>query len=145
MKRADFEVAIAAGLSVAFPLYKIFTMRESDGSPNPLAFGEAGILLLVILCYLAAPLPLHLLSRYRVARLTWLWAPVLGSALVAVADYCFRLIYVDTSVVRAAKEWLVLSVWTLPFAAAIYYSGAVVRLIRRWHDGSGANLSILRR
>ena len=144
MKRDDLEAAAAAALSVAFPLYKIFTMRESDGSPNLLTPGELGILLLVLLCYVAAPLPLRLLSKCRVVGLTWLWGPVLGSALVAAADYRFGLTHAGAGVARAAKGWPVLGAWTAAPAAAVYYSGAVVRSVRRWHEGPNAYPGILR-
>ena len=87
MKRVDLEVAAAAGLGVAFPLYKIFTIPESDGSPNPLTPGEAAALLVALSSYLSVPLLLRLLRRRWVARPMWLWTSVVGYLLIAATLY----------------------------------------------------------
>jgi hypothetical protein len=145
MKRVDLEVAVAAGLSVVFPLYKILTLPDSCGSTNPLTLGEAVALLFVLASYLSVPLLFGLLRGQRVARFMWLWTPVLGSLLSAVILCCLGSRSIDWGLERAAKVWLVLCVWTLPFAAVVYYSGRIIRGIRRWHVGPKENLSISRR
>ena len=145
MKRVDLEVAAAAGLGVAFPLYKTFTIPESDGSPNPLTPGEAAALLVALSSYLSVPLLLRLLRRRWVARPMWLWTSVVGSLLIAATLYFPGARPAEWSLGLSAKVWLGLCVWTLPFAAVVYYSGMIVGAIRRWHDGSKHNLSILRR
>ena len=143
MKRVDLEVAVAAGLSVVLPLYEIFTRAESDGSPNPLTLGEAAALLLALASYLIAPSPLRLLRSRRVGRLVWLWTPVFGSLLIAVALHCWRARSPYWSPERSAVVWLALCAWTLPLAAAVHYPGMVIRRFRRWHEGPEENLSIL--
>ncbi len=145
MKRVDLEVAVAAGLAVVFPLYKIFTLPEVCDSPNPLTLGGAAALLLILASYLSVPLLFGLLRGQRGARFVWLWTAVLGSLLSAVALYCLGARSIDWGLERFAKVWLALCVWTLPFAAVVYYSGMIIRGIRRGHEGPQENLSISRR
>jgi hypothetical protein len=143
MERVDLEVAIAAGLAVVLPLYKIFTLPEMCESPN-LTLGESVALLAVLASYLSVPLLFGLLRGQRGARFVWLWTPVLGSLLSAVA-LCCLVVRIDWGLGLSATVWLALCAWTLPFAAAVHYSGMIVRRKRRWHEGSKENLSIWRR
>jgi peptidoglycan biosynthesis protein MviN/MurJ (putative lipid II flippase) len=144
MKRVDLEVAVAAGLCVVFPLYKIFTLPEICDSPK-LTQSEAVTLLVVLASYLSVPLLFGLLRGQRVARFVWLWTAVLGSLLSAIALYCLGSRSIDWGLELFAKVWLALCVWTLPFAAVVYYSGMIIRGIRRWHEGPKEDLSISRR
>ena len=144
MKRVGIEVAVAAGLAVVFPLYKIFTLPEICES-SKLALGEAVTLLAVLASYLSVPLLCGLIRGQRVARFVWLWTPVLGSLLSAVALYCLWSRSTDLGLELFAKVWLALCVWTLPFAAVVYYSGMIIRGIRRGHKGPKEDLSISRR
>jgi peptidoglycan biosynthesis protein MviN/MurJ (putative lipid II flippase) len=140
MKRVGIEVAVAAGLAVVFPLYKIFTLPEICDSPK-LTPGEAAALLAALASYLSVPLLFGLLRGQRAARYVWLWTPVMGSMLTAVALY--RLVVLkDWGPAQFATVWLALCVWTLPFAAAVHYSGMIVRGIRRRHEGPNEELSI---
>jgi hypothetical protein len=144
MKRVDLEVALAAGLAVGFPLYKIFTLPEICDSPK-LTLGEAVALLAALASYLSVPLLFGLLRGQRVARSVWLWTPGLGSLPVAVILSCLGSHSIDWGLERFAMVWLALCVWTLPFAAVVYYSGMIIRGLRRWHEGPQENLSISRR
>ena len=143
MKRVDLAVAAAAGLAVVFPLYQIFTLPEICDSPK-LTPGEAAALPAAVASYLSVPLLFGLPRGQRAARLVWLWTPVMGSMLTAVALY-HLVVLKDWGLAQFAMVWLALCVWTLPFAAAVYYSGIIVRGIRRWHEGPKENLSISRR
>ena len=143
MKRVDLEVAAAAGLAVVFPLYKILTLPEMCESPN-LTHGESVALLAALASYLSVPLLFGLLRGQRGARFVWLWTPVLGSLLCVVALYCL-VVRIGWGLGLSAAVWLALCAWTLPFAAAVYYSRMIIRGIRRWHEGSKENLSISRR
>jgi peptidoglycan biosynthesis protein MviN/MurJ (putative lipid II flippase) len=145
MKHVDLEVAVAAGLGVVFPLYKIFTLPGTCDSPNPLTLGGAVALLVVLASYLSVPLLFGLLPDQRGARFVWLWTAILGSLLSAVALYCLAPRSKDWGLELSAKVWLALCVWTLPLAAVVYYSGMIIREIRRWHEGPKENLSIWRR
>jgi O-antigen ligase len=142
MKRVDLEVAGAAGLAVVLPLYKIFTLPGTCDSPNPLTLGKAAVMLLIVASYLSVPLLFGLLLGTRATRFVWLWTPVLGSLLSAVVFYCLAYRSEDWGLELSAKVWLALSVWTLPFAAIVYYSGMIIRKIRRWHEGPTENPSI---
>jgi hypothetical protein len=143
MKRVDIEVAIAAGLAVVFPLYKILTLPEICESPN-LTRREATALLAALASYLSVPLLFGILRGQRDARFVWLWTPVLGSLLCAATLYCL-VVLKDWGLAQFAMVWLALCVWTLPFSAIVYYSRMIIRGIRRWHEGPKENLSILRR
>jgi peptidoglycan biosynthesis protein MviN/MurJ (putative lipid II flippase) len=127
MKRVDLEVAVAAGLAVVLPLYKIFTLPGTCDSPNPLTLGGAAALLAVLASYLSVPLLFGLLRGQRGNRFVWLWTPVLGSLFSAVALYCLVARSIDWGLELSAKMWLALCVWTLPFAAIVYYSGMIIR------------------
>ena len=145
MKRVDLEVAVAAGLAAVLPLYKIFTLPGTCDSPNPLTLGGAAALLLILASYLSVPLLVGLLRGQRVARFVWFWTPILGSLLSTVVLYCLAPRSKDWDLELSAKVWLALCVWTLPFATIVYYSGMIIREIRRWHEGPKENLSIWRR
>jgi peptidoglycan biosynthesis protein MviN/MurJ (putative lipid II flippase) len=127
MKRVDLEVAVAAGLAVVLPLYKIFTLPGTCDSPNPLTLGGAAALLLILASYLSIPLLFGLLRGQQVARFVWLWTTVLGSLLSAVVLYCLAPRSKDWGLELSAKVWLALCVWTLLFAAIVYYSGMIIR------------------
>jgi O-antigen ligase len=127
MKRVDLEVAVAAGLAVVLPLYKIFTLPGTCDSPNPLTLGGAAALLLILASYLSIPLLFGLLRGQRVTRFVWLWTAVLGSLLSVVVLYCLVPRSKDWGLELSAKVWLALCIWTLLFAAIVYYSGMIIR------------------
>ncbi len=133
MKRVDLGVAAAAGLAVVLPLYRIFTLPELCESPG-LTHGESAALLATLASYLSVPLLFRVLRVRRVARLVWLWTPALGSLLSAAALYCL-VVRKDWGLGLSGVVWLALCVWTLPFAAAVHYSGMVVSRMRARHEG----------
>lgn len=145
MKRVDLEVAVAAGLVVAVPLYKILTLPDYCGSPDRLTGGGAVAVLGALASYLVIPFLLRRLAGRRAVRFMWLWIPVLGSLLIATVLHSLGVRSGDWGPGKSAMVWLGLCLWTAPFAAAVYYSGPLVRAARRWHAGPKENLSILRR
>lgn len=146
--RSQIEVAIAAALSVNLPLYWFFTRRDSDGRPNPLTLGEVGILVLVFGCYLTIPFVVRVLRERRIVPTIplWLWISIGGATLIAIADYTIGISHRgNIELDRVAKEWLVLSVFTMPATAVIYYSRALVELLRTWHEGERFDLHVVRK
>ncbi|HEX6183641.1 MAG TPA: hypothetical protein VFZ44_07005, partial [Pyrinomonadaceae bacterium] len=140
MKRADIHVAAAAGLSVYLPLYWMATtLTDACGNPEPLTAFKVVVLLLVLASYLSAPLLLSLPSRYTLVAGIPLWLAIsaVGSAilvLVGVAGIVF--IKREPIIVEAPFiAWGILTVWTMPASAAVYYFGAVVRWLKGWHRG----------
>ena len=129
MKCVDLDAAVAAALAAVFPLYKIFTLPEICES-SKLMPGEALVLLAAFASYLSGPLLFGLFRGSRATRLVWLWTPIMGSMLTAVALYCLAALK-DWSPAHFALVWLALCVWTLPFAAAVHYSGMIFREIRK--------------
>jgi hypothetical protein len=140
MKRADIKVAAAAGLSVYLPLYLLSTMDDSCGTPNPMTAGKAVMLLSVLAVYLLAPFVLRLLSRYALAAGTplWLSIPAVGSAILVAAGVVVMFVTRERVTAEAPLiAWGVLTLWTMPASAVVYYFGAAVRLtkaFRRWPD-----------
>ncbi|HEX7315032.1 MAG TPA: hypothetical protein VF297_13985 [Pyrinomonadaceae bacterium] len=126
MKRVDIAVSAAAGLAVVFPLYQIFLLPEMCESPA-LTPGEAVATLAALASYLSVPSLLGLLRGRRFARYVWLSTPVLGSLLCAAALFLLAPRPEALGLGRFALLWLALSVWTLPFAAVVNYSGMIVR------------------
>jgi len=146
--RSHIEIAMAAALSVNVPLYWIFTRRNSDGGPNPLTLGEVGVFALVFGCYLASPFIVGVFRERRIVQAVpvWLWISIAGATLIVIADYSIGIRYrVSIRLDRVAMEWLVLSVFTMPATALIYYSRALVDVVRRWHEGDPFNLHVVRR
>jgi hypothetical protein len=141
MKHVDIAASAAAGFAVAFPLRQIFLLPEMCESPT-LTHGESFATMAAFASYLSVPLLLGPLRGRRFARRVWLWTPLLGSLLCAAALYSLALRPEARDLGRFAIVWLALCVWTLPFAAAVNYSGMVVRGVRRWHEGPKENLSI---
>lgn len=126
MKRADLAVAVAAGLAVVAPLYKIFTLPGTCDSPNPLTLGGAVALLLILTSYLSVPFLFGRLRGQRVSRFVWIWTPILGSLLSALV-LCLAPRSKDWGLELSAKVWLALSVWTFLFAATVHYSVIIIR------------------
>ena len=144
MKSVDLKVAVGAGLAVVVPLYMIFTLPEMCESPK-LMPGEAVALLAAFASYLSVHLLFELLPTRRIARFVWLWTAVVGSLLCAVALYYLAGRSIGWSLELSAKVWLFLCVLTLPSAALVYYSGMILRGMKRWHEGPKESLSISRR
>ena len=141
MKRVDIAVSAAAGLVVVFPPYQIFLLPEICESPA-LTHGEAVATLAALASYLSVPVLFELFRGRRFARYVWLWTPVLGSLLCAAALSLLALRPETWGFGWFAFVWLVLCVWTLPFAAVVNYSGMIVRRVRRWHEAPKEHLSI---
>lgn len=142
MRRVDLGVAAAAGLAVALPLYKLLTLPAMCESPN-LTHSESAALLAAFASYLSVPLLSGPLLGRRAARFVWLWTPALGSLLCAAALY-WLVSRIDWGLGRSAAVWLALCAWTLPFAAAAYYFGMIIRGVGRRREGPEENPSIPR-
>lgn len=133
MKRADIAVSAAAGLAVVFPLYQLLLLPEMCESPK-LTPGEAAALTAALASYLSVPLLPGPLRSQRATRFAWLWTPLMGSMLAAVALYSLVSLK-EWGPAQFAIVWFALCVWTLPFAAVVNYSGTIVRVLRRRHKG----------
>ena len=145
--RSQIEIAVAAALCVDLPLYWIFTMRDSMGRPNPLTLKEVGVLLLVSGCYLAVPYVVGSFSKRRAlpAVPIWFWVSALGAAFIVFADYSTGIRYGLKTGEGVAKNWFVLTFFTLPATALVYYSRALIDLVKKWHGGEREYSGILRR
>jgi hypothetical protein len=139
MRRADIKVAAAAGLSVYLPFYWLATRPESDGTPNPLTADEVGVLLLTLAVYLLVPFIMGRASRHRLAAKIpwWLYVSVVGSAILVLAGVATIVFIMREPIVVEAPliAWGVLTLWTMPAAAVVYYFRPVVDLIKAWNRG----------
>lgn len=138
MKRLAIAVSAAAGLAVAFPLYQLFLLPGMCESPT-LTRAEAVATLASFASYLCVPFLPGRLRGQRTARFVWLWTPAVGSTLTALALYCLVSLK-DWGLAHFAAVWLALCLWTLPFAAGVYYSGTMVRGVRRRLGGAQEGL-----
>jgi hypothetical protein len=105
-------------------------------------------------CYMAAGLLVILVKAHRKIALSWFLVVVLGSFILAIFAGAWRnpeiwqlsaydLISVHLRDALERTVWL--SLFTLPFAAVVKYSGGMVRAVKRWHTGRDYSLSILGR
>jgi hypothetical protein len=102
-------------------------------------------------CYMAAVLLLALVKSHGKIALDWFFVVVSGSFILAIFADAWRdpeiwrlsaydLIFVHLRDALERTVWL--SLFTLPFAAIVKYSGGIVRALRRWHNGQDYSLSI---
>jgi len=145
MKREDFDVSVAVGLGISIPLYMIATLPDACGTRDPLTLGDAAVMALAFGSYMTAPALLRLPPGRRGARLGWWRTPVSGSLLLTVVHGFWRVLSAEWGVEQSAMLWLLLCLWTLPFAAAAHYSGVMLRGLKRRREGSHDDISILRR
>jgi hypothetical protein len=147
MKRVDFDCGLAAGVAVAGVLYLLMSF-DSDG-PRALALSDVLLLTWAFMSYMMAAAVASLLRRnVTVGRVpSWVTVALLGSALFGEALYLERVFWGgrDFEIEKALTVLAVVTFYTAPFAAGAYYSGRVVRAVRKWHDGPDRRrLSILR-
>ena len=124
VSRADIHVGAAAGLSVYLPLYWLFTtLTDECGNREALTAYSVGALLSVLAAYLLAPFALRALSRYPLAAgiPSWLSVPAVGSAIYVLGVVAFGVKRQAVTLFEAAAAWLVLSLWTMPAAGAVYW------------------------
>ena len=145
MRREDFDVSVAVGLGISIPLYMISTLPDACGTRDPLTLGDAAVMALAFGSYMLAPALLRLPPGRRAARLGWWWTPVLGSLILTVVHGCWRVLSAEWGVEQSALLWLLLCLWTLPFAAVAYYSGVILRGLKRRREASRDDISIFRR
>lgn len=145
MKREDLDVSVGVGLGISIPLYMISTLPDACGTRDPLTLADAAVMALAFGSYMIVPALLRLPPGRRAARLGWWWTPVLGSLLLTLIHCCWRVLSAKWSVEQSAMLWLLLCLWTLPFAAAAHYSGVMLRRLKRRREGLHDDISILRR
>jgi glucan phosphoethanolaminetransferase (alkaline phosphatase superfamily) len=144
--------SLAAGLSIPVAWFGFLRISVMWRINTPSWAFILTFALVCVSCYMAAALLLILAKAHRKFALSWLFVVALGSFILAVfADVwgnpeIWRLSTYDLISVplRDALERTVwLSLFTLPFAALVKYSGGIVRAVKRWHSGRDYALSIL--
>ena len=144
--------SLAAGLSIPMAWFGFLRISVLWRINTPSWAFMLTFALACVSCYMAAALLLILVKAHRKFALSWLLVVISGSfILAAFADVwrnpeLWRLsAYELTSVhLRDALERTVwLSLFTVPFAAIVKYSGSIVRAVRRWHNGRDYSLGIL--
>lgn len=144
--------SLAAGLSIPIAWFGFLRISVMWRINTPSRAYMLTFALACVSCYMAAALLLILVKAHRKFALSWLLVVVSGSFILAVfADVwrnpelwqlsAYELISVHLRDALERTVWL--SLFTLPFAAIVKYSGSVVRGVRRWHNGRDYALSIL--
>ena len=153
--RVDMTMAAAAGVGLCMMGLVLLKFSTLD-RVNPLDFrGAARVVMLTTLPYLFAGMIVHWLWITRLRRRvpSWVMIALLGSLLLVVSAGAFRFYRnalasdattttfetIGAFILDRAKDGLgvfvVLSLFTLPITAAIYYAESIVRGARRWHEG----------
>jgi hypothetical protein len=148
--RVTIGCSLAAGLSIPvawFGLLRISVMWEIN-TPSWTVMLRGG--LECVSCFMAAGLLLILAKAHRKIVFDWVLVVVSGSLILAIFDVgrhldvwrlpAYDLIFVYLRDALEDTVWL--SLFTLPFAAAVKYSGSMVRGLKRWHNGQDYSLSI---
>lgn len=110
------------------------------------------VALICVSCYMAVALLIILAKAHRKLAHDWLVVVVVGSFILVIFAGVWRkpeiwrlpaydLISVHLIDALEKTHWL--SLFTLPFAALVKYSGSMVRAVSRWHNGRHYPLSIL--
>ena len=143
--------ALAAGLSIPVAWFGILRISVMWRINTPSWAYILEFALICVTCYLAAALLLIGAKFHTKAVLGWILVAVLGSFILASFSDVWRnseiwhrsvydLIFVHLRDALERTIWL--SIFTLPFAAVVNYSGSLVRAVRRWHQGQEYSLSI---
>lgn len=143
--------ALATGLSIPIAWFGFLRISVMWRINTP---SWAFILTFALVCvasYMVAALLLILTKVHRKVDLSWILVAVLGSLVLAIfsdvrrnPEIWHRSVYdlVFIHLRDALERTIWLSMFTLPFAAFIEYSGSIVRTVRRWHNGRDYSLSI---
>lgn len=146
--RTEIECAIAAGIGVSLPLYLVFTGPKLMVEPNPFTAIEAGFILLIFAGYAVTPFLYQPIKGCSFSKWipVWVFIAFWGSFSFVLADYLFELSFFYFFGWKFMLiEFVYLSVYTMSVAGIVYYSGSIVRRLRRWQANEHENLSILRK
>lgn len=154
--RVDMTSAAAAGAGLCMTglvLLKVSMLDRVD----PLDLnGLAYLVLITMIPYLAAGLIVHLLwnKSLRHAIPSWIMIALLGSLFVVVSAGVWRFYtnglafetvadFIRDKVKDGLGVFVILSLFTLPITAAVYYSQRIVKRVTRWYYYGAEPPSIL--
>lgn len=161
--RVDMVSAASAGVGLSATCL-ILLKASTLGRVNPLDFSDvASLVLITVMPYLVAGLVIHWLWFKPLRRMlpSWVMIALLGSLLIVLSAgtlsfYTKAVTWCDPTTIYEtlgafitdkAKDGLgvfvVLSLFTLPITAAVYYAGSIVRAVRHWYNGAEPPPSIL--
>ena len=139
--------SLAAGLSIPIAWFGFLRISVLWRINTPSWTFMLTIALVCISCYMAAGLLSILAKAHRTIASDWILVVVLGSLILAIFDvwslrryFAYDLIFVYLRDTLERTVWL--SLFTTPFAAAVKYSGSIVRGLKRWQNGQDYSLSI---
>ena len=144
--------ALAAGLSIPVTWFGLLRISMLWRLNTPSWAYMLTAALVCVSCYMAVALLLILAKAHRKLAYDWLVVVILGSFILVIIAGVWRkpeiwrlpaydLISVHLRDALEKTQWL--SLFTLPFAALVKYSGSMVRAVSRWHNGRHHSLSIL--
>lgn len=149
--RIIIACALAAGLSIPVALFGLLRISVLWRINTPSWAFILTFTLACVTCYMTSALLLIWAKQHRKNAFGWVWMIILGSFILAVFNnvwatdisrhsvYDLVFAYLHGALERTAG----LSLFTLPFAALVNYSGSIVRAVRLWHNGREYSLSLL--
>ena len=148
--RVTIGCSLAAGLSIPVAWFGFLRISVMWRINTPSWTFMLTFALVCISCYMAVGLLSLLAKAHRTIASDWILVVVLGSLILAIFDvwsspelrryFAYDLIFVYLRDTLERTVWL--SLFTTPFAAAVKYSGSIVRGLKRWHNGQDYSLSI---
>ena len=137
-------LAAGAGLSLmGVVLLNVTFLRRVNPQQ---AADVARLVLIATIPYLVAALVVHWVKPLRRLLPSWLLIACLGSLLIVVSAGAWSF-YMKAGVLETLPDFtrdkvkdglatfVALTLLTLPITAAVYYSGGIVRAVRRWQSG----------
>jgi len=154
--RVDITSAVAAGAGLCLTGLVLLKTSMLD-RVDPLEL--TGLVLLVLITmmpYLAAGLIVHLLwnNSLRHAIPSWIMIALLGAMFVVVSAGSWRFYtdglefetvadFIRVRIKEGLSVFVILSLFTLPITAAVYYAERIVTDFRRWYSYGAEPPSIL--
>ena len=144
--------ALVAGLSIPVAWFGFGRLTDFWWINTPSWAYMLKSALVCVSCYMAPAFLLILTKAHRKLAHSWLVVVVMGSFILVILEYvrpnqemlqlsAYDLISVHLIDTLEKTHWV--SLFTLPFAALVKYSGSIVRAVSHWHNGRDYSLSIL--
>ncbi|HKY42393.1 MAG TPA: hypothetical protein VJM50_04825 [Pyrinomonadaceae bacterium] len=146
--RVDMTMAAAAGAGLCLTGLVLLKVSMLDRVDPVELRGLVLLVLITMIPYLAAGLIVHLLwnKSLRHAIPSWTMIALVGAMFVVVSAGAWRFytgglafetigFFIRDRIKDGVGVFVVLSLFTSPITAAVYYAESIFRAVRRWHEG----------
>jgi hypothetical protein len=149
--RVDLACAVVAGVSLPAAFFGFLRISVLARINPPSLTRIATTILFCVACYLTAALLVIWVKSLRRIVPSWMLIAILGSTVLVISGGIwsrpeilqFPLSELSEKLRDAVGVIIGVSIFTLPFTAAVHYSDAIVRTIGKWHNGEDNSLSIM--